>query len=59
MKTKEQFQTKSTVTRKLREIRDRLNLKMKDMSHDQIKEYLKNEKTLHPASVWNSALPKA
>jgi hypothetical protein len=47
-----------TATENLREIRDQLNIKMQDMTHEQIKDYLKNEKTLHGVSVWKNQLSK-
>ncbi|MDR1335375.1 MAG: hypothetical protein LBK22_00925 [Tannerella sp.] len=54
MKTKEQ-KTK-TIPEELREIRDRLNLEMQDMTCEQIKACLGRKKTLHAASVWNKPL---
>jgi hypothetical protein len=45
-------QTQKTVSGELREIRDRLNFEMKDMDKEQMKAYLQNAETLHPASVW-------
>jgi len=36
----------------LREIRDKISLEIQDMDHTQLKKYLKNKKTLYPASVW-------
>ena len=35
----------------LREIRDKINFEIKDMTTEQIKEYFSKQKTLHP-SVW-------
>jgi pyruvate dehydrogenase complex dehydrogenase (E1) component len=58
MKTKEQHQTKETVTDKLRKIRNKLSFEMKDMTHEQIKEYLNKEKTLHSVSAWKSDISK-
>lgn len=40
------------VTGKLRSIRDKVSRDIMDMNHEQIKEYLRNEKTLHAALIW-------
>ena len=52
MKTKEINETEGkTVTEQLREIRDKINLDIKDMTPEQMKEYFNNQKTLHPTAV--------
>ena len=43
--------TEKTIIEQLREIRDKINLDIKDMTTEQIKEYFSRQKTLHP-SVW-------
>ena len=48
MKTKETKQ-KSVLTQ-LRDIRDKLSVEIKDMSYQQLKEYLDKQKTLHKLS---------
>ncbi|MEI7961633.1 MAG: hypothetical protein WCI04_04835 [archaeon] len=53
MKTKEKRKTEKTLLEQLREIRDDLSLEMKDMTLEQIKEYLKNKDTLHSTEVWD------
>jgi len=52
MKTKEKKKTEKTLLEQLREIRDDLSLEMKDMTLEQIKEYLKNKETMHPKEVF-------
>jgi hypothetical protein len=53
MKTKnKQTKTTKTLIAELREIRDKLSLEIQDMTLDQIKEYLKKKKTLHPTRAW-------
>lgn len=42
-----------SVMEQLREIRDKLSVEIKDMSHKELKEYLRKQKTLHPKSVWH------
>ena len=37
---------------KLREIRDKISLDIKDMDHKQLKKYLRSKKSLFPASAW-------
>jgi hypothetical protein len=51
MKTKEK--PDKTLIEDLREIRDKISLDIKDMTLDQIKNYLKEKKTLHPTQVWS------
>jgi len=51
MKAKKQEINKSTVEL-LREIRDKISAETKDMSYDQLTEYLKKQKTLHPNVTW-------
>jgi hypothetical protein len=56
MKTKtKQTKTTKTLIEELREIRDKLSLEMQDMTVDQIKEYLKKKKTLHPTRAKKNA----
>ena len=51
MKNKEIKEDKSILT-DLRSIRDKISDELKGMSTEQIVEYLKKKKTLHPTSVW-------
>ena len=51
MKTKDIEKDKSILT-DLRSIRDKISKELKGMTTEQIVEYLKNKKTLHPQSVW-------
>jgi hypothetical protein len=50
MKTKEKEQ--KSVLLQLRDIRDKLSLEIKDMTYDQLKEFLDRHKTLHSKSIW-------
>ena len=51
MKTKEIKKEKSILT-DLREIREKISNELAGKSVEQIVEYIKNKKTLHPESVW-------
>jgi len=48
MKTK--VKKEKSVLIQLRDIRDKLSADIKDMTHEQLKEFLRQQKTLHPAS---------
>jgi hypothetical protein len=52
MKTKEIKKDKSILT-DLRSIRDKISEELKGKTTDQIVEYLKKKKTLHPKSYWS------
>ena len=52
MKTKENIKTDKTPIEELREIRDKLSSEMKDMTLEQIKDFLKKKDTLHLTAVW-------
>jgi hypothetical protein len=52
MKTKNIVQTEKTFVEQMREIRDKISLEIKDLTPEQLKEYLNSKKTLHPADVW-------
>jgi hypothetical protein len=53
MKTKENNTTEEkTMVEQLREIRDKISLEIKDMTLDQMKNYFKNQKTLHSETNW-------
>ncbi len=51
MKTKEIKKDKSLLS-ELRSIRDKMSSELKGMTSEQIVEYLKGKKTLHPSKVW-------
>lgn len=51
MKTKEIKKDKSLLT-ELRSIRDKISEEFKGKTTEQIVEYLKTKKTLHPKRVW-------
>ncbi len=50
MKTKDKKE--KSVLQQLRDIRDKLSMEIKDMTYEQLKEYLDRQKTLHPTAVW-------
>ena len=50
MKTKEKKDR--TLIDELREIRDKMSMDIKDMTLEQIKNYLRKKKTLHPIQIW-------
>jgi hypothetical protein len=52
MKTKIKNKTDKTLIEQLREIRDKISLEIKDMTFEELKDYLKKKKTLHPTTVW-------
>jgi hypothetical protein len=43
-----------TLTDELRQIRDKINLEIQDLSMEQLKEYWKTKETLHPTRVWQN-----
>ena len=52
MKTKEEKKIDKTLVQQMRDIRDKVNLDIKDLTVEQLKEYFRKQKTLHPKSVW-------
>jgi len=53
MKTKKKKKTEEiTLIEQLREIRDKISLDIKDLSIEQLIEYLGKQKTLHPKAIW-------
>ncbi len=57
MKTKEKKE--KPVTQQLRDIRENISEHIKDMTREQIKEYLVQQKTLHPAKTWQKKVAGA
>lgn len=51
-KTKEIKKDKKSILTDLRSIRDKISEELKGMTTEQIVEYLKKKKTLHPPSYW-------
>lgn len=41
-----------TLIDELRQIRDKINLEIQDLSLEQLKHYWKTKETLHPTRVW-------
>lgn len=52
MKTKNENKLDKTLTDELRDIRDKINHEIKDMTSEQLKDYLRKKETLHPISTW-------
>jgi hypothetical protein len=51
MKTAKKKKEKSAIEQ-LREIRDKINLDIKDMTFDQLRKYVEERLTLHPKGAW-------
>ncbi len=54
MKTKETKKTSKTLVQQMRDIRDKVNLDIKDLTFEQLRDYIKKQKTLHPIGVWRN-----
>ena len=53
MKTKVTSAKKTeSMNEKLREIRDKVSMDIKDMDHKQLQKYLRSKKSIFPASAW-------
>ena len=52
MKTSIMIKTEKTFVEQMREIRDKVNLEIKDLSSTELKQYLDKQKTLHPIGFW-------
>ena len=52
MKTKDKIKSKKSLIDQLREIRDNVSHDIKDMTSEQLKDYLNKKETLHPNAVW-------
>lgn len=50
MKTKDKKE--KSLMQQLRDIRDKLSEEIKDMSPEELKDYLNRQQTLHSSSVW-------
>jgi len=55
MKTKNESKLDKSLLDELREIRDKVNDDIKDLTSEQLKDYLKNKETLHPKSAWQKS----
>ena len=49
---KTQQKKEKSVMEQLRDIRDKLSADIKDMTYEQLKEFLDRQKTLHPTAAW-------
>jgi hypothetical protein len=47
---------RKTVMQQLRDIRDKMSDEIKDLTIEQLKEYLQNQKTLHPTVKWSPTI---
>jgi hypothetical protein len=54
MKTKENKKAGKSIVQQMRDIRDKVNLDIKDLTFEQLKEYLKKQKTLHNERFGNN-----
>lgn len=54
MKTKEKIKSEKSLIDQLREIRDNVSLDIKDMTSEQLKDYLNKKGTLHPNAFWQN-----
>ncbi len=52
MKTKTKHKEEDAVIQRLRQIRDKINDEIKDLSPIELKDYFKKQITLHPKSFW-------
>lgn len=52
MKTKQTKKTGKTFVQQMRDIRDKVNLDIKDLTFEQLKDYIKKQKTLHSTGLW-------
>jgi hypothetical protein len=52
MKTKEIIQTEKTNVEQLRQIREKVNSDIMDLTAQELKEYFNKQKTLHGKSAW-------
>lgn len=51
MKTEKNKKEKSAIEQ-LREIRDKISIDIQDMTFEQLKKYVEERLTLHPAGAW-------
>lgn len=49
MKTKTKTKIEKSVLQQLREIRDKISADIKDFTYEELMQYLKSQRTLHPA----------
>ena len=57
MKTKDKKE--KSILQQLRDIRDKLSVEIKDMTYEQLKDYLDRQKTLHPTRTWQKRADSA
>ena len=55
MKTKDKIKSEKSLIDQLREIRDEVSHDIKDMTSEELKDYLNKKETLHPNTVWQNA----
>jgi len=54
MKTKDKIKSEKSLIDQMREIRDKVSLDIKDMTLEELKDYLNKKETLHPNTVWQN-----
>ena len=54
MKTKDKIKSEKSLNDQLREIRDKVSFEIKDMTSEELKDYLNKKETLHPNAVWQN-----
>ena len=54
MKTKDKIKSEKSIIDQLREIRDNVSHDIKDMTSEELKDYLNKKETLHQNVVWQN-----
>lgn len=54
MKTKTTKKTRKSLVQQMRDIRDKVNLDIRDLTPEELKEYIRKQKTMHPKAVWQN-----
>ena len=54
MKTKDKNKSEKSLIDQLREIRDEVSHDIKDMTSEELKDYLNKKETLHPNTIWQN-----
>ena len=54
MKTKDKIKSEKSIIDQLREIRDNISHDIKDMTSEELKDYLNKKETLHQNVVWQN-----
>ena len=54
MKTKDKIKSEKSLIDQLREIRDNVSHDIKDMTSEELKDYLNKKETMHQNEVWQN-----